>query len=86
MPELRLSLFDRSVELHVFLHLDDKADLCRVTEVRDGKSADLLNERLPCELQFVLALLNQVLDFVWLKLHDAADAQLRCPFTLIQVA
>ena len=33
MPELRFSLFNRSIELHVFLHLDDKADFSRVTEV-----------------------------------------------------
>ena len=86
MPELRFALLERCVECCVLLHLNDESNLCRVAKVRNCKSADLLDEGLSSQLELVLALLNQVFDLVRLKLHDASDTQLRCPFALIQIA
>lgn len=66
VPELALFLFNRRVKAHVLLHLDDESDLRAIAEVRDSQPANFLDERLPGEFQLILALLNQVFDFVWL--------------------
>ena len=76
MPELGLLLLAGRVEGRVLLHLNDESDLCGVAKVGDGESADLLNEGLTSEFELVLALFDQVLDLVWLELHDTSNAQL----------
>ena len=86
MPELGFALLERRVECCILLHLNDKSNLRRVAKVGNCKSADLLDKGLPSQLELVLALLNQVFDLVRLKLHDASDTQLRCPFALIQIS
>ena len=85
MPEFRFTLLSRCVECLVLLHLNYKSDLCRVAEVRDGQSTDFLDEGLASQFEFVLPLLDQVLNLVRLQLHDASDAKLGRPLTLIEI-
>jgi hypothetical protein len=75
VPELALFLLIWRVVGLVFLHLDDEADLGGVAKVGNGEAANFLNERLSSQLHFILTLLNQVLYFVWLQLHDASNTQ-----------
>ena len=86
MPEFRFTLLERCVECRVLFHLDYEANLGRIAKVGDCKSTDLLDEGFSSQLELVLALLNQVFDFVRLKLHDASNTQLGCPLALIQIA
>ena len=86
MPKFWLSLLVRSIEGHIFLHLDYKSYLSAVTKVRNGQATNFLDEGLSGELEFVLALFDQVLKFVGLELHDTADRKFRSPFTLVQIS
>ena len=76
MPKLRLSLFHRCIKCLVFLHLNNETNLSGVAEVGYGETADFVDKRLTGKLEFVLALLDQVLELVRLELHYASDAQL----------
>ena len=86
MPKFGLLLLGWSVETLILFHLNYEADFCRVAEVGDGESTDLLDERLTCELKLVLTLLDEVLDFVWLELHDRTNTEFVCPLALVQVS
>lgn len=50
MPKFAFLLLGRGVKCRILLHLDDEADLGRVAEVGDGKTAHFLNERFPGKL------------------------------------
>lgn len=86
MPVLAFLLLGWRIEAVVFLHLDDKADLSGVAEVGDSEGAHFVDERLPCQLHLVLSLLDQVLYLVRLELHNASNAELARPLTLVEVA
>ena len=85
MPELALFLLIWRVVSLVLLHLNDETDLGGVAKVGNGQAANFLNERLSSQLHFILTLLNQVLYFVRLQLHDASNAQFGSPLALIEV-
>jgi hypothetical protein len=61
------------VKTLIFSHLNDESDLCAVAEVTDAKLGQFLDERLPSKFKFILTLLDQVFEFVWLQLHYLAD-------------
>ena len=83
MPKLRFLLLRRCVKRLIFLHLDNETDFSAVAEIGNAKSAHFLNKGFSSELKFILSLFNQVLNLVWLKLHDATNAKLGGPFTLV---
>ena len=85
MPVLRLSLLEDGVVTRVFLHLQDEPYLRWVTEVGHSQQTHLLDEWVPRQLQFVPALLQQVLQRHWLQLHDTPDTQSLSPLPLVQV-
>ena len=86
MPKLRLFLFLWRIEGRVFFHLDNESDLGWVAEVSDCESTDFLDEGFTCKLELVLSLFDQVFNLVWLQLHNASDAELWCPLSLIEVS
>lgn len=86
MPKLTFLLLHRVVKGWVFFHLNYESDFGRVTEVSYCEGTHLLDERFPGKLHFVLPLLNQFFDLIWLQLHYATNAKLWSPLTLVKIA
>ena len=86
MPVFRLCFDLHRVYVRIISHVYQEAQLGADAEIRHGKEADLLNDRVACQLDLDTCVRMQVVNRHRRNLHDVANVEQVHPLRLVEVA